>query len=157
MKKSLLALAALAALSLVFVSCGGGGADPSPDNPKSPVIEEPTEGEEQPAGETVIATGKAGTFFKWADYGITTENASDYIVRVTYTLDDTSKAGWGPGAFNDKDWANNSLGDALNVTAAGVNEISVSDVIAVEALSEGFLINWWGTYATLVKVEIIKK
>lgn len=36
MKKSLLALAALAALSLVFVSCGGGGADP--DKPESPNV-----------------------------------------------------------------------------------------------------------------------
>lgn len=41
MKKSLLALAALAALSLVFVSCGGGN-DPDPDPGKSPVIEPAT-------------------------------------------------------------------------------------------------------------------
>ena len=43
MKKSLLVLAALAALSMVFVSCGGGDATPSsgpttPDTPAEPVV-----------------------------------------------------------------------------------------------------------------------
>lgn len=53
MKKSLLALAALAALSLVFVSCGGGD-DPAVSTNVTPAggEEQPTGGEEQPT-ETV--------------------------------------------------------------------------------------------------------
>ena len=153
MKKLLLALGVIAALSLIFVGCD------QPSNTKAedetPANEAPAE--ETPAAETVVATGEKGTYFKWADYSITADNADDYIVRVTYTLDDASKAGWGPGAFNDKDWKNNSLADKLNVNADGVNEIPVKDIIAVDALKEGFLINWWADYATLTKVEIIKK
>ncbi len=145
MKKSLLILSALMALSMAFVGCKG-GSDP---------VQEPA-GEVTPE-ENVVASGVKGTFFKWADLGITAENASEYYVKVTYTLDDLTKAGWGPGALNDANYENNSLGDSLNVTAAGVNEIEVSDIIAVPALAEGFLVNWWGDYATLQKVEIIKK
>lgn len=150
MKKIKVLLSALAMVAaMAFVSCGGGAGD---DGTSSPAAAP------EATGETVIATGEHGTYFKWADYSITADNAADYIVRVTYTLDDATKAGWGPGAFNDKDFKNNSLGDTLNVSAAGVNEIPVSDIIAVPALSEGFLINWWGTdYSTLIKVEIIKK
>jgi hypothetical protein len=143
MKKFLLALGVVAALSLLFVGC---------DKP----TDEPAGGGSEATGETVVATGVHGTFFKWSDYSITADNAADYIVRVTYTLDDASKAGWGPGAFNDAAYANNSLADKLNVSAAGVNEIPVSEVIAVAALKDGFMINWWGDYATLKKVEIIK-
>lgn len=147
MKKSLLVLSALMALSMAFVGCKGGASDPDISDPSGDVT---------PA-ENVVASGENGTFFKWADLGITAENASEYYVKVTYTLDDPAKAGWGPGALNDASWENNSLGDSLNVTAAGVNEIEVSDIIAVPALAEGFLVNWWGDYATLKKVEIIKK
>ena len=148
MKKIKVLLSALAMVAaMAFVSCGGGAGDDGTSNPPA-----------ETTTETVIATGVNGTFFKWADYGITADNAADYIVRVTYTLDDSSKTGWGPGAFNDKNYENNSLGDTLNVKADGVNEIPVADIIAIPALSEGFLVNWWGTdYSTLIKVEIIKK
>lgn len=144
MKKFLLALGVVAALSLLFVGC-----DKPTDEPETP---------ETPATtETVVKSGVKGTYFKWSELGITAENAADYTLRITYTLDDASKAGWGPGALNDANYENNSLGDKLNVTAAGVNEIPVADIIAIPALADGFLVNWWGDYATLVKVEIIKK
>ena len=111
---------------------------------------------QEAAKETVVATGEKGTFFKWADYSITADNAASYIVRVTYTLDNAEKAGWGPGAFADNSWKGvDSLNEKLNVSAAGVNEVSVTDII--KALPEGFLVNWWADYATLKKVEIIKK
>ena len=145
MKKSLLILSALMALSMAFVGCKG-GSDP---------VQDPA-GEETPV-ENVVASGEHGTFFKWADLGITTENASEYYVKVTYTLTDSTKTGWGAGALNDANFKNNTLVDSLNVTDAGVNEIEVSDIIAVPALAEGFLVNWWAEYAQLIKVEIIKK
>lgn len=145
MKKSLLILSALMALSMAFVGCKG-GSDP---------VQDPA-GDVTPA-ENVVASGEHGTFFKWADLGITAENASEYYVKVTYTLDDPAKEGWGPGALNDANFENNTLGDSLNVTAEGVNEIEVSDIIGEPALAEGFLVNWWAEYATLKKVEIIKK
>ena len=145
MKKSLLILSALMALSMAFVGCEG-GSDP---------VQEPA-GDVTPA-ENVVASGEKGTFFKWADLGITAENASEYYVKVTYELNDPAKEGWGPGSLCDVNYKNDSLKDSLNVTPAGVNEIEVSDIIAVPALAEGFLVNWWADYATLTKVEIIKK
>ena len=100
MKKIKVLLSALAMVAaLAFVSCSGGS-----DGTSNPAAAP------EATGETVIATGEHGTYFKWADYSITADNAADYIVRVTYTLDDATKAGWGPGAFKDKDYKNNSLG-----------------------------------------------
>ena len=70
MKKSLLALAALAALSLVFVSCGGGGADP--DTPSSPNV---------PPAETVTFDVSASWEFEITDANATTDAADGFKIQ----------------------------------------------------------------------------
>ena len=70
MKKSLLALAALAALSLVFVSCGGGGADP--DTPSSPNVD---------PVETVTFDVSASWEFEITNANATTDAADGFKIQ----------------------------------------------------------------------------
>lgn len=157
MKKSLLALAALAALSLVFVSCGGGGDNPGPDNPKSPVIDQPTD----PAVQT------DDVFFTWTDFavqgsisysaiGITAENNADYKIVIKGTVVDSAKVGWGYGALVDPATENWDAIVSLDAKENGVQEIDIATLYAVN--SEKIQFNIWDTsYYTVTSVTIEKK
>lgn len=145
MKKTLLVLSALLALSMVFVGCGGTPDDPDQSDP-TPVT---------PVGPAVVFTQDSANAISFESLGITADNAADYEVKVYYTVTDESKIGWGPFAFVDEAW---TAIDGLNcnVVAEGVNTYEVSAIIAGNPTN--IRINWWGNdYATLTKVEVIKK
>lgn len=146
MKKTLLALSALLALSMVFIGCGGGD-DPTKDPDQS----DPT----PVSGPTVVYTQTTADAISFDSLGITADNAADYEVKVYYTVTDETKLGWGPFAFVTEAWANIE-GLDYNVKADGVNVYPAADLIAGNPTN--IRINWWGNdYATLTKVEVIKK
>ena len=104
------------------------------------------------AGTAIKEFGK-GEIVKFADLEITSENAANYLLRVSFTLDNPEKKGWGAGAICDTNWTDLKI-NALEVKEEGFIDIEISDIIAK---SDSFLINWWADYATLLKCEIIKK
>ena len=111
---------------------------------------------EQPGNEnpgTVIKEFGKGEIVKFADLEITSENAANYLLRVSFTLDNPEKKGWGAGAICDTNWTDLKI-NALEVNEEGFIDIEISDIIAK---LDSFLINWWAEYATLLKCEIIKK
>ena len=158
MKKSLLALAALAALSLVFVSCGGGN---DPDTPESPVIDKPD------TPDTPEEGGNDGILFTWNDFavqgsiaysaiGITDENKDDYKIVIKGTVVDSAKVNWGYGALVDPATANWDAIVSLDAKADGVQEIDIATLYAVN--SEKIQFNIWDTsYYTVTSVTIEKK
>lgn len=111
---------------------------------------------EQPGNEnpgTAIKEFGKGEIVKFADLEITSENAANYLLKVSFTLDNPEKKGWGAGAICDTNWTDLKI-NALEVNEEGFIDIEISDIIAK---SDSFLINWWADYATLLKCEIIKK
>ena len=104
------------------------------------------------AGAAIKEFGKGETV-KLVDLGINSENAANYLLRVSFTLDDPEKKGWGAGAIADSGWTDLGISD-LPVNEEGFIDIEISDIIVK---SDSFLINWWASYATLLKCEIIKK
>ena len=104
------------------------------------------------AGTAIKEFGKGETV-KFADLEITSENAANYLLRVSFTLDDPEKKGWGAGAIADSGWTDLGISN-LPVNEEGFIDIEISDIIVK---SDSFLINWWASYATLLKCEIIKK
>ena len=104
------------------------------------------------AGTAIKEFGK-GEIVKFADLEITSENAANYLLRVSFTLDNPEKKGWGAGAICDSGWTDLGI-SSLEVNEEGFIDIEISDIIVK---SDSFLINWWAEYATLLKCEIIKK
>ena len=104
------------------------------------------------AGTAIKEFGKGETV-KFAELEITSENAANYLLRVSFTLDDPEKKGWGAGAIADSGWVDLKI-STLPVNEEGFIDIEISDIIVK---SDSFLINWWASYATLLKCEIIKK
>ena len=109
------------------------------------------------AGTAIKEFGKGETV-KFADLEITSENAANYLLRVSFTLDNPENKGWGAGAIADSGWTDLGISN-LPVNEEGFIDIEISDIIVK---SDSFLINWWGDseknpYATLLKCEIIKK
>ena len=156
MKKSLLALAVLAGISMLFMGCQKGTDTPAePTSDPATNVEKPAE--ETPAGPTVVKTIELKKFVKWSELGITADNASQYLIKATYKLTDASKAGYGPVGVCNSEWAAvDSLNALFNVNENGVNEVEVSAIIA--ELKDGVLFNFWGnSYASDYKIELIKK
>ena len=104
------------------------------------------------AGSAIKEFAKGETV-KLVDLGINSENAANYLLRVSFTLDDPEKKGWGAGAIADSGWTDLGISN-LPVNEEGFIDIEISDIIVK---SDSFLINWWAKYATLLKCEIIKK
>lgn len=156
MKKSLLALAVLAGISMLFMGCPKGTDTPAePTSDPATNVEKPAE--ETPAGPTVVKTIELKKFVKWSELGITADNAGEYLIKATYKLTDASKKGWGPVGVCDSEYNGvASLGGLFNVNENGVNEVEVSVIIA--ELKDGVLFNFWGdSYASDYKIELIKK
>ena len=108
------------------------------------------------AGTAIKEFGKGETV-KFADLEITSENAANYLLRVSFTLDNPEKKGWGAGAVcsPEEGWPALEVSNGnLPVNEEGFIDIEISYIIAK---SDSFVINWWADYATLLKCEIIKK
>ena len=144
-------LSALLACGMIFcTSC----KQPNQTEEK-PEVEKPAD-EEKPGTEnpaTAIKEFGKGEIVKFADLEITSENAANYLLKVSFTLDNPEKKGWGAGAICDTKWTDLKI-NALEVNEEGFIDIEISDIIAK---TDSFLINWWADYATLLKCEIIKK
>lgn len=127
---------------MLFASCSGstnGGNDNTGDEKK----------------DEVIKTIEKGEFLKFADLNITADNVGEYVLKISYTLTDPEKKGYGAGAICDSGWKDAEV-DPLEVKEDNTPfEIEVNKII--EKLPDGFLVNWWADYATLDKIELIKK
>lgn len=88
------------------------------------------------------------------DIGITSENARDYYLKITYELEDSYYEWWGPGAISDSSWTD--LKYLSGKFDSGVLNIEISEIIA---LADPFRIKWWGNQwgNNLIKCEIVKK
>ena len=86
--------------------------------------------------------------------GITSENAENYYLKITYELEDSNCYWWTPGAIKDYFWSElKYLNDKFD---SGVLNIEISEIIA---LTDSFRIDWWGNDwgNNLIKCEIVKK
>lgn len=134
-------LSLLKGRALLFASCSG-SANADNDNTSNEKKDE-------------VVTIEKSKFSKFADLNITADNAGEYVLKISYTLTDPEKKGYGAGAICDSGWTDAKV-DPLEVKEDNTPfEIEVSKII--EKLPEGFLINWWANYATLDKIELIKK
>lgn len=130
MKKSLLALAALAALSLVFVSCGGGEADP--DKPESPVIEETTGGEEQPAETVKTGIILGETVYPFADLSIADAyNAENAVVKNSDGTLSVNAGSWNSFTINFSEPVDLSSFSKIIISAKKASDYTDPDAFVV--------------------------